>query len=100
MSPELFQIECPCCKARLQVDPETRAVIVHQAHEKPPAIEDLRLAAQKLRAEEERRDQVFSKQMEAERQHGRILEKKFDELLKQAKSQPPTRPGLRDIDLD
>ena len=100
MPGKLFDLECPCCKAVLKVDPETRAVIQHQAPTRPPLIEDLHEAAQKLRAEESRRDQVFRKQVEAEKMHGRVLEKKFDELLKQAKSEPPTRPGIRDIDLD
>jgi hypothetical protein len=55
---------------------------------------------QKLKGEEQRRDQVFRKQFEAEKSHGKVLEKKFDELLKQAKSEPIGKPGPRDIDLD
>ncbi len=97
---ELVHVECPCCKASLQIDPETRAVISHQAHQKPPAVEDLRDAVKKLRGEEQRRDQVFQKQVEAEKQHGRVLEKKFEQLLKQAKDAPDDRPPIRDFDLD
>jgi len=100
MSATVFQVECPCCKTALKVDAETHAVISHQAPEKPPAIEDLGLAIQKLKGEEEKRDQVFRKQFEAEKSHGRVLEKKFDELLKQAKTEPVGKPGIRDIDLD
>jgi len=95
-----FDIECPCCQARLKVDPDTRAVLTHEAAAKPPAIEDLSEAVQKLKGEESRRDQVFRKQVEAEKAHGRVLEKKFEELLKQAREEPPTPPRLRDIDLD
>jgi hypothetical protein len=36
----------------------------------------------------------------AERVHSQVLQKKFDELFKQAKEQPDVRPPLRDIDLD
>jgi len=97
---ELVHVECPCCKASLQIDPETRAVISHQPHQKPPAVEDLRDAVKKLRGEEQRRDQVFQKQVEAEKQHGRVLEKKFEQLLKQAKDDPDDRPRIRDFDLD
>jgi hypothetical protein len=100
MAPEVFEVCCPCCGASLKVDAETHAVISHKAPEKPPLIEDLGEAVQRLKGEEAKRDQVFRKQFEAEKSHGRVLEKKFDELLKQAKTGPPGKPGLRDIDLD
>ena len=100
MAAEVFEILCPCCNALLKVDPETHAVILHKASERPPLIEDLNAAVQKLKGEENKRDQVFRKQVEAEKSHGRVLEKKFDELLKQAKTEPVSKPGLRDIDLD
>jgi hypothetical protein len=100
MASEMFEVRCPCCKAALKVDPETRQVISHVVHEKPPPIEDLQEAVQKLKGEEKKRDQIFRQQVEAEKGHGKALERKFDELLKQAKSEPITKPGLRDIDLD
>ena len=96
----LFEVECPCCQAKLKVDPETQAVIAHVVHEKPPAIEDLAAAVAKLKGEAGRRDEVFRKSVETERMHGKVLEKKFDELLKQAKENPDTKPPTRDIDLD
>ena len=99
MARQVFPVECPCCKAVLQVDPETGAVITHQAPKRPPVVEDLREAVQKLKGEEQRRDQVFRRQVEAEKIHGRVLEKKFDQLLEKAKSEPIERP-LRDIDID
>jgi len=100
MTKSLFEVECPCCKALLKIDPETRAVIAHTVPEKPPAIEDLAAAVAKLKGEAGRRDEVFRKQFEAEKSHGKVLEKKFDELLKQAKENPDVKPPQRDIDLD
>ncbi len=100
MSEGLIEVECPCCNAVLKIDPETRAVIAHAVPEKPPAIEDLAAAVAKLKGEAGRRDEVFRKQFEAEKSHGRVLEKKFDELLKQAKEHPDLTPPRRDIDLD
>ena len=96
----LFEVECPCCQTKLKVDPETRAVISHQAPVKPPAIEDLAAAVAKLKGEAGRRDEVFRKSVETEKMHGQVLSKKFDELLKQAKENPDAARPLRDIDLD
>jgi hypothetical protein len=83
----------------LKVDPETRAVISHKAPEKPRVVEDLAAAAQKLKGEAARREELFRKSMEAEKSHGQVLAKKFDELFKQAKEDPDQGPPTRDIDL-
>jgi hypothetical protein len=100
MAKGLFEVECPCCRAALKVDPVTRAVIAHKVPEKPPAIEDLAAAVAKLKGEEGRRDEVFRKQVEAEKSRGAVLNTKFDELLRQAKENPDLTPPKRDIDLD
>ena len=96
----LFEIECPCCQATLTVDPETRAIIRHQEKEKPPAIEDLGLAVERLKGEAARREEAFRKSVEEQKSHRLVLGKKFDELLKQAKAAPDITPLKKDIDLD
>lgn len=96
----LFEVKCPCCEATLKIDPETRAVISHTVPEKPPAIEDLAAAVAKLKGEAGRRDELFRKSIESEKSHGKVLEKKFDELLRQAKENPNAPPPKRDIDFD
>ena len=100
MTKGLWDVKCPCCEAVLKIDPETRAVISHKVPEKPRPIEDLAAEVAKLKGAASRRDEVFQKSFEAEKMHGKVLEKKFDELLKQAKENPDTRPPTRDIDLD
>ena len=100
MAKGMFDVECPCCKAALKIDPETRAVIAHTVPVKPPPIDDLAAEVAKLKGEGARREQVFQKQFEAERSHGKVLEKKFDELFRQAKENPDLTPPKRDIDLD
>jgi len=100
MAQALFEVACPCCEAILKIDPETRAVISHTVPERPPLIEDLAAAVAKLKGEAGRRDEVFRKQVEAHKSHGKVLERKFDELLKQAKENPDAPPPRRDIDLD
>jgi hypothetical protein len=96
----MFEVGCPCCDAILTVDPETRAVIAHVVPEKPRLIDDLAVEVAKLKGEGARRDEVFRKNFEAEKSHGKVLEKKFDELFKRVKENPDDTPLLRDIDLD
>lgn len=84
----------------MKIDAETRAVISHKIPEKPRPIDDLAAEVAKLKGAAGRRDEVFQKQFEAEKMHGRVLEKKFDELFKQAKENPDLTPPKRDIDLD
>jgi hypothetical protein len=100
MAKGLIEVECPCCQATLKIDPETRAVIAHKQPEKPPAIEDLAAAVAKLKGEGARRDEMFRKSFESEKSHGKVLERKFDELLRQAKENPDAPPPKRDIDYD
>ena len=49
MANGMFDVECPCCEAKLKIDPETRAVIAHTVHEKPRAIDDLAAEVEKLK---------------------------------------------------
>jgi hypothetical protein len=96
----MIEVECPCCQARLKVDVETQAVITHTVPEKPKLIEDLAAEVAKLKGAEGRRDEVFRKHVDAQKSHGSILNKKFDELLKQAKESPDLKPPKRPFDLD
>jgi hypothetical protein len=100
MGKGMFDVKCPCCEAVLKIDPETQAVIAHTAHVKPPPIEDLAAEVAKLKGEGARREEVFRKNFEAEKSHGKVLEKKFDELFKRAMENPDAPPPKRDIDLD
>jgi hypothetical protein len=96
----LFEVDCPCCGAMLKIDPETRAVISHTELEKPKPIEDLAAAVQKLKGEAGRREDAFQKSFEQHKSHAKVLESKFDELLRQAKENPDAAPPKREFDLD
>ncbi len=98
--PQLFEIECPCCQASLKVDAATRAVISHKEREKPKPIEDLAAAVAKLKGEAGRRDEAFQKSFEHHKMQKQVLDRKFDELLKQAQADPDSPPPLRDFDFD
>jgi hypothetical protein len=96
----LFEVQCPCCDATLKIDPDTRAVISHKVKEKPPVIEDLKSAVNRLQGEAQKREAVFQKSLADQKTHQDVLNKKFDELFRQAKEDPDKRPPQRDIDLD
>ena len=100
MSKGLLEVRCPCCEAVLKIDAETRSVISHKVPEKPKPIEDLAAEVAKLKGAAGRREEVFQKSFEAEKMHGKVLEKKFDELFRQAKENPDLTPPKRDFDLD
>ena len=100
MAKGMFEVECPCCQAVLKVDPETQAVIACTVPVKPLPIDDLAAEVAKLKGAGARREELFQKNFEAEKSHGKVLEKKFDELFKRAKEDPDKRPPQRDIDLD
>jgi hypothetical protein len=94
MATPSFVIACPCCQAKLTIDPELGAVI---AHEPPPpkrTVEDLGAAFDVLRTKSAEREARFREQMQAEGQKGKLLDRKFQESLKKAKDSPdpPKRP--------
>ena len=100
MARELFEVSCPCCQSILKIDAEVRAVISHAEPVKKPVIEDLAAEVAKLKGAPGRREEAFQKSFAAEKNQGQVLNRKFDELLKQAKENPDKTPPKRDIDLD
>lgn len=95
-----IEVTCPCCEAVLKIDVETQSILTHRIPEKPKPIEDLAAEVEKLKGASSRREEVFQKNVAAERVHTQVLSKKFDELFKQAKENPDLTPPQRDIDLD
>ncbi len=96
----LIEVKCPCCDSTLQIDPELKAVISHQEPEKPHVVEDMAVAVQRLKGEEARRAEAFEKSFAEHKSHKQVLERKFDELLRQAKDKPDAPPPKRPFDFD
>jgi hypothetical protein len=91
---DALTVTCPCCQAKLTIDPELKAVI---GHEPPPRVrtaEDLGSAFDVLKRKSAEREERFKQQMEAQKDKGRLLDRKFQEGLKKAKDSPdpPRRP--------
>lgn len=95
-----FYVKCPCCNAELQIDPEVQAVLTYQEAEAPREMSDIETAVERFRGEKQRREDAFLKSVEAEKNKMNILDRKFDELLKQAKESPADQPPKRPLDFD
>jgi hypothetical protein len=93
-----FEIDCPCCSAKLVVDANLERVI---RHSEPPSADRPELDhAQRIVAEQAaRREALFQKSVAEEKGRGDALSRRFEEALKQAKEEPITKP-TRDFDLD
>ena len=97
--PTTIQIICPCCEATLTIDPDLAAVLEHKPPVRPQMAVELKDAVKIVQDEALRRDEKYKQIAEAEKNRSKVLEAKFQELLKKAKEEPITKP-IKDIDLD
>ena len=94
-----IHVTCPCCGADLTIDPSLPAVLDHKLPERLHAVTELKDAAKQLHEQALKRDEKFQQIREAEKDKGKLLDRKFQELLKKAKEEPLQKP-IKDIDLD
>ena len=93
-----FEVPCPCCASMLVIDGNLRRVVRHVEPERSdkPELDH----AQRILAEEAaRREALFAKSVEAERNRDDALSRRFEEALRQAGTEPVTKP-TRDFDFD
>ena len=95
-----LDVACPCCQATLKVDIETGAVLSHKVPEKPKMIEDIAAAVANLKGEAAKREEIFQKSFSDHKTRESVMNKKFDELLKQAKESPSDEKPKRAFDFD
>ncbi len=94
---EPIQVTCPHCNTKLEIDTELAAVL---SHEPPPVPKhDFDEQLKVVSEAEQKRDEVFRQQVDAQKERARLLERKFEESFKKTKDQPVTKP-LRDFDLE
>lgn len=96
---DTFDLECPCCRAKLTVDRGLGAVLAHVPPPKAPPSVDLDDTAKLLREQAEAVEAKFRASVEAEKSKEDVLARKFAEGLKKAKDQPVEKP-FRHFDLD
>uniref|UniRef100_E6QHS0 2-nitropropane dioxygenase n=1 Tax=mine drainage metagenome TaxID=410659 RepID=E6QHS0_9ZZZZ len=90
---------CPDCGAALRIDAETGAVLSHTPAPRKRTFEDLETAARAMREQDDRKESIFRQSIEAEKNKGDLLEKRFAEALRKAKDAPAGKP-FREFDLD
>jgi hypothetical protein len=98
-SREPFEVLCPCCHARLRVDPEMGVVLSHELPPEERTVKDLAQAVMGLKAEAAQRQARFEESLKLEKNKKDVLDKKFQDALKRTKDVPVIKP-IRDIDLD
>jgi hypothetical protein len=98
-SSENLNVTCPCCHAKLTVDPVFGAVLSHDAPPKAGPNVDLTDAAKILNEQQRQREDKFADSWFQETNKENILTKKFEEAMKKAKDAPIEKP-IRDFDLD
>ena len=93
-----MELTCPCCGSPLVVDTNLGRIIAHREPERgdKPELND---ANRILAAEAARRESLFEQSIEAEKSRDDALTRRFEEALKQARTEPIARP-VRDFDLD
>ena len=93
-----LEVLCPCCQSVLVIDLNLGRVVSHSEPDRgnKPELSD----AQRILAEEAaRRESIFQQSVDAEKNRGDALSRRFEEALKQARQEPVTKP-TRDWDLD
>ena len=95
---DTFEVDCPCCRAKLTIDRSLGVVLSHVPPPRAPSI-DLDDTARLLREHTDAVEAKFRASVEAEKTKEDVLARKFAEGLKKAKDAPVEKP-LRDFDLD
>jgi len=100
-APRKLTLKCPDCAAHLVVDAATGEVLFHKAVQRKPAGgKDFDQLLSDMREEREQAEDIFAREVEAQKDRDRLLEARFREALERAAEEPDDGPPLRDIDLD
>ncbi len=95
----VLEVTCPCCEARLTVDPASGAVVGSEKAPHARAGVDLKDAQRVLEQETARIHERYDQIVQTEKGRGAVLDKLFKTHIEKSKDEPPPRP-IRDIDLD
>ncbi|HEX8616673.1 MAG TPA: 2-nitropropane dioxygenase [Thermoanaerobaculia bacterium] len=79
-----FEITCPCCEATLVVDRLNGEVLLHKAKEHRGPGGSLEAMVAGLESQKSEAARRFDRQLESQKDRGRILEERFKEALQRA----------------
>ena len=97
--PKTLEVVCPCCGARLEVDPELGKVLFHEPPPKTGKAPDLDQATLLLKKQAERRESLFKQSAEEQKMKSELLDRRFKQAFEKSKD-VPTGPPIKEIDLD
>ena len=92
-----FEISCPCCEATIIVDRITGEVLLHKVKETKQT-GSLESMVSNLETQKSEAARKFEKQLESQKDRGRILEERFKEALQRADK--TDKPHVNPFDLD
>lgn len=92
-----FEITCPCCEATLVVDRLSGEVLLHKAKEVRAggSLESMVAGLESQKSEAAKR---FERQLESQKDRGRILEERFKEALQRAEKSDEKYVNPLDMD--
>ena len=88
--PEALDVECPCCGARLKIDPETAAVVWADRKKEPAKNFDELL--NRVSSQKSVLDEKFARSVHQTKNQKEILDRKFEEAKRRAASDPNVKP--------
>ena len=92
-----FEITCPCCEATIVIDRVNGEVLLHKAKEVRVggSLESMVAGLESQKSDAARR---FDKQLESQKDRGRILEERFKEALSRAEKSDEKFVNPMDLD--
>jgi len=94
-------VTCPDCRGTLIVDATTGLVLSHTSKKRPKAGgKDFDTLLGQVDSGKAQAEKIFEREVAAHEDRDRLLEEKFREALKRAKSDSDEAPPKRPFDLD
>ena len=92
-----FEIQCPCCAATIVVDRLSGEVLLHKVKEVRTAgsLESMVAGLESQKSDAAKR---FERQLESQKDRGRILEERFKEALERAEKSDEKFVNPMDLD--
>ncbi|MBI4456867.1 MAG: hypothetical protein HY644_13350 [Acidobacteria bacterium] len=99
MARKTLKVECPCCRATLQIDAASGKILFS---EEPKQQKNFSFDSQleQIRKQKEQADHLFDKAFRDEAERRKLLERKFEEAQKRAREEKDVIPPRKPLDLD